>query len=69
MALVYARLLIEPDRLTVGRALAEAGMIKPPPWQFQRSDIPRLIEFLWLYWFDRSEENNQKQSKTIKDNQ
>lgn len=62
--MVYMRLLAEPDKLAVARMLYEAGFIKPPPYGFPRSDIPRLTEFLWRHWFDSSED---ELSKAIKD--
>ncbi|HEX5480972.1 MAG TPA: hypothetical protein VFY79_14745 [Dehalococcoidia bacterium] len=63
--MVYTRLLAEPDKLAIARVLYEAGFIKPPPYEFPRSEIPRLADFLWRHWFDSSED---QLSNTIKDN-
>jgi len=66
MAMVYLRMLAEPDKLGLGRLLLAAGLVQPPPHHRDPPDVSRVTEFLWHHWFDSSDA---KPSNTINDNQ
>ena len=65
LAMVYYRLLIEPDLRALARALYEAGFFPPPSRRFNE-DVRGVTDFLWRRWFDGSPAT---QSNSIKDDQ